>query len=153
VVAAPYFQQASTLGIYVHCAKLREVDTSPLLEAALQAGKRCFVPVVQDKASNMKLMHLGMCSVLSPVTSSRCGVVTATWPGLQLRLGMLCPQIQCQPCNQYLHMAYWSRQTHIVMAAHERMVRCALTRSLYRNQDGGPCYACTPATNLTCTVG
>lgn len=27
--------------VYVHCAKLREVDTTPLLDAAMTGGKRC----------------------------------------------------------------------------------------------------------------
>ncbi|GFR46126.1 hypothetical protein Agub_g7639 [Astrephomene gubernaculifera] len=53
----PYLQ-AKTLGIYLHCAKLREVDTTAILEDALQQGKRIYVPVVEDKQSNMKLLHL-----------------------------------------------------------------------------------------------
>jgi len=67
VTSASWFQDAARLGIYVHCARLREVDTSSLLATALHAGKRCYVPVVQDNDSNMKLLHLDELSALSPV--------------------------------------------------------------------------------------
>ncbi|KAF5842972.1 hypothetical protein DUNSADRAFT_3565 [Dunaliella salina] len=59
ILEAPFFSSSQNLGIYVHCARLREVDTSALLQAALASGKRCYVPVVEDKESNMKLLHLG----------------------------------------------------------------------------------------------
>uniref|UniRef100_A0A7S3QMD7 5-formyltetrahydrofolate cyclo-ligase n=1 Tax=Dunaliella tertiolecta TaxID=3047 RepID=A0A7S3QMD7_DUNTE len=60
VLDAPFFSNSQNLGIYVHCARLREVDTSALLQSAMaSAGKRCYVPVVEDKESNMKLLHLG----------------------------------------------------------------------------------------------
>eukprot|EP00197_Chlamydomonas_leiostraca_P011107 CAMPEP_0202877842 /NCGR_PEP_ID=MMETSP1391-20130828/31242_1 /ASSEMBLY_ACC=CAM_ASM_000867 /TAXON_ID=1034604 /ORGANISM="Chlamydomonas leiostraca, Strain SAG 11-49" /LENGTH=228 /DNA_ID=CAMNT_0049559943 /DNA_START=57 /DNA_END=743 /DNA_ORIENTATION=+ len=64
LVHAPFFSSSSTLGIYVHCERLREVDTAPVLSAALDAGKKCFVPVVVDKSSNMKLLHLDCMSSL-----------------------------------------------------------------------------------------
>ncbi len=33
------FRQAETLALYIHCARLLEVDTTALLQAALSAGK------------------------------------------------------------------------------------------------------------------
>ena len=37
------------LGLYVHCAKLREVDTRPLLETALGLPNcEVYVPIVDD---------------------------------------------------------------------------------------------------------
>ena len=103
------FAAARTVGIYIHCERLREVDAMPILRAALQqgalffalgegppcmhgvsgalhairtparslrypcelqrrscmprhspcAGKKCFVPLVDDKESNMRLLHIG----------------------------------------------------------------------------------------------
>ncbi|KAL6750508.1 5-Formyltetrahydrofolate cycloligase [Haematococcus lacustris] len=58
VIASSYFKRASALCIYVHCAKLREVDTTAILDAAYESGKRCYVPLVADRAANMKLLHL-----------------------------------------------------------------------------------------------
>ncbi|MEW5302269.1 MAG: hypothetical protein WDW36_005070 [Sanguina aurantia] len=52
------FTTSATLGLYLHCARLREVDTSDLVTAALHAGKTCYAPVVDDKSSNMRLLHL-----------------------------------------------------------------------------------------------
>lgn len=39
IVHSHFFQQAKTVGIYLHCVKLKEVDTTPIVSAAVQAGK------------------------------------------------------------------------------------------------------------------
>ena len=54
----PPFVHASRIAIYVHCERLREVETTILIQAALGSGKRCYVPVVEDKCSNMKLLQI-----------------------------------------------------------------------------------------------
>ncbi len=85
VLASDFFQQVERIGVYVHCARLREVDTRPLLAALLAKGAhrhflvhraalaepdaaprccagsraRCYVPLVEDRQSNMRLLHLG----------------------------------------------------------------------------------------------
>ena len=45
VLSWPAFAAATNIGVYVHCAKLREVDTSRLLAAGLSSGvwsfRRC----------------------------------------------------------------------------------------------------------------
>ena len=45
-------QRPLRLGLYVHCAKLREVDTRPLLKTALALGDACevYVPIVDAPA-------------------------------------------------------------------------------------------------------
>ncbi|KAL3136664.1 hypothetical protein ABBQ38_005905 [Trebouxia sp. C0009 RCD-2024] len=60
IVHSHFFQQAKTVGIYLHCVKLKEVDTTPIVSAAVQAGlgKHCFVPLVEDRHANMRLLHL-----------------------------------------------------------------------------------------------
>ncbi|KAK9840797.1 hypothetical protein WJX81_005339 [Elliptochloris bilobata] len=60
VLASSFFQRAERIGVYIHCAQLREVDTRPLLRALLSEGSqaRCYVPLVEDKDSNMRLLHL-----------------------------------------------------------------------------------------------
>lgn len=67
VLAMRPFQASRHLGVYVHCARLREVDTSALLAAALARGATCYVPVVADKQSNMRLLHVEDASCLVPV--------------------------------------------------------------------------------------
>ncbi|GAX76372.1 hypothetical protein CEUSTIGMA_g3818.t1 [Chlamydomonas eustigma] len=64
-LGCPAISNASNLGLYVHCSRLREVDTSLILNSVLGApGKRCYVPLVEDKDSNMKLLHIGSLSDL-----------------------------------------------------------------------------------------
>lgn len=60
VLQSHIFHQRKWLGIYLHCAKLREVDTTLVVKAALEDGsnKECFVPLVEDQRANMKLLHL-----------------------------------------------------------------------------------------------
>ncbi|KAK9835436.1 hypothetical protein WJX74_000082 [Apatococcus lobatus] len=60
IVASETFVKSACLGIYIHCLSLREVDTGLILTAALAKGSncRCFVPVVEDRNSNMKMLHL-----------------------------------------------------------------------------------------------
>lgn len=95
VLALDIFKQSMRIGIYVHAAKLREVDTTAIISAVLDsglwldyvfitsehnsafesqswrqswsgwfasniAGKQCFVPLVVDDDSNMRLLHLGV---------------------------------------------------------------------------------------------
>ena len=62
----PAFQCSSSIGIYVTCERLREVDTGGLLAAALQQGKRCFVPLVQDSSSNMQMLQIDGLEDLHP---------------------------------------------------------------------------------------
>ena len=40
VLASEYFRQSQSTGVYLHCARLREVDTSLLVSAALHKGAR-----------------------------------------------------------------------------------------------------------------
>jgi len=58
LLALGAYRRAARVGIYVHCAALREVDSGGALAAALAAGKRLYVPLVDDRASNMSLLHL-----------------------------------------------------------------------------------------------
>lgn len=125
MLASPFFREACSLGLYITCQRLREVDTMLLLQHALQsageleagcvcvcgggqepgagrqadrlsgmqngidgtcgpperifhhflcvprpgclpmcqADKRVFVPLVEDSASNMSMLHIGrLCS-------------------------------------------------------------------------------------------
>jgi hypothetical protein len=39
VLCSPYFKQCKRIGMYVTCEKLREVDTTKILKAALEQGK------------------------------------------------------------------------------------------------------------------
>lgn len=53
------FQQARHLAIYVHCPRLREVDTTAILQAALaRSDAKCYVPRVQDRDANMHFLHI-----------------------------------------------------------------------------------------------
>lgn len=70
ILASPLWSASTRVGAYVAAPRLREVETAALLEAALEEGggssapssspaKRLFVPVVDDKAAGMRLLHLG----------------------------------------------------------------------------------------------
>jgi hypothetical protein len=39
VIASSFFQEARSVGLYITCKRLREVDTMALLQAALQQGE------------------------------------------------------------------------------------------------------------------
>jgi hypothetical protein len=39
VLASRFFQEAASVGLYITCERLREVDTTALLEQALQHGE------------------------------------------------------------------------------------------------------------------
>ncbi|KAK9857956.1 hypothetical protein WJX84_011838 [Apatococcus fuscideae] len=60
ILEADTFGRSRRLGIYIHCAQLREVDTGLILKAALakEPACKCFVPVVEDRNSNMRMVHL-----------------------------------------------------------------------------------------------
>ncbi|EFN56489.1 hypothetical protein CHLNCDRAFT_144075 [Chlorella variabilis] len=58
MLASAAFRDSPHAIIYVHCAKLREVDTTAILEAAMAEHKRLYVPRVQDKEANMHFLHL-----------------------------------------------------------------------------------------------
>ena len=59
MLRARAFEAARSVGVYVTCARLREPETRALLEAALARGKRCYVPLVDDRGGNMRLLHVG----------------------------------------------------------------------------------------------
>lgn len=60
VLESPFIQRHNRIGCYVHAERLREVDTSAVLDVLLAQGPhtRCYVPLVVDNDSNMKLLHL-----------------------------------------------------------------------------------------------
>lgn len=42
IISSPWFQKSSNLGIYIHCEKLNEVDTTEILYEALATGMGWF---------------------------------------------------------------------------------------------------------------
>ncbi|KAK9804379.1 hypothetical protein WJX72_010099 [[Myrmecia] bisecta] len=59
LMRSAFFQAARTVGIYVHCERLREVDTSAAVQRLVQGrAQQCFVPLVTDSQANMRLLHL-----------------------------------------------------------------------------------------------
>lgn len=62
-------QTASRIAIYVHCERLREVDTSQILEEALSVPNliKVYVPRVQDKDANMHFLHISSLEDLKEV--------------------------------------------------------------------------------------
>jgi len=58
VAASRPFRSAQAVGLYATCARLREVDASALLDAALGQGKRVHLPLVLDRAGGMALLHV-----------------------------------------------------------------------------------------------
>ncbi|EIE18577.1 5-Formyltetrahydrofolate cycloligase [Coccomyxa subellipsoidea C-169] len=66
ILKADFYQRCKRIGVYIHCAPLREVDTSKLVTAVTEADKRCYIPVVQDREANMRLIHLDTLEDLKP---------------------------------------------------------------------------------------
>lgn len=58
LLALPGYTAATRVVSYLTCAALREVDTDAVNTHALAHSKTLFVPVVEDKASNMSMLHL-----------------------------------------------------------------------------------------------
>ncbi|KAH9297913.1 hypothetical protein KI387_029595 [Taxus chinensis] len=73
VLEAPWFKSSTSLCAYISCEGLREVDTSKIISSILhkpdsacnmQIPKTLYVPRVEDKESNMKLLHITSVSEL-----------------------------------------------------------------------------------------
>ncbi|XP_021887252.1 5-formyltetrahydrofolate cyclo-ligase, mitochondrial isoform X2 [Carica papaya] len=68
VLGSPWFQSCRRLCAYISCSSLHEVDTSKLLSQILQSPvsegngqlgkKKLYVPRVEDKNSNMQMLHI-----------------------------------------------------------------------------------------------
>ncbi|XP_010492045.1 PREDICTED: 5-formyltetrahydrofolate cyclo-ligase, mitochondrial-like [Camelina sativa] len=65
VLEAPWFKSCRGLCAYISCKSLNEVDTSKILSEILQrpdsstmAKKKLYVPWVEDKKSNMRMLHI-----------------------------------------------------------------------------------------------
>ena len=61
------FTRARVVVGYLTCEKLREVDTELITADVLQRGTKLFVPVVADKESNMRMLHLDSLSCVKIV--------------------------------------------------------------------------------------
>ncbi|KAG7550462.1 5-formyltetrahydrofolate cyclo-ligase [Arabidopsis thaliana x Arabidopsis arenosa] len=63
VLEAPWFKSCKRLCAYISCKSLNEVDTSQILSEILQhpdsnTQKKLYVPWVEDKNSNMRMLHI-----------------------------------------------------------------------------------------------
>jgi len=72
VVGSRWFRESTAAAAYVHCAKLREVDTSDLIAALTAARKACFVPLVLDTACDMRLLRIDS---LDALVSNSMGIL------------------------------------------------------------------------------
>eukprot|EP01025_Chloroclados_australasicus_P004888 TRINITY_DN11325_c0_g1_i2.p2 TRINITY_DN11325_c0_g1~~TRINITY_DN11325_c0_g1_i2.p2 ORF type:complete len:163 (-),score=18.51 TRINITY_DN11325_c0_g1_i2:23-463(-) len=66
-LSLPEYQRARTVVAYLTCASLREVDTEILVKDCISKGRTLFVPVVEDRGSNMRMMHLDSMDCLESV--------------------------------------------------------------------------------------
>ena len=97
VLASGFFQRAERVGVYIHCAQLREVDTRPLLEALLSAGAHA--------------VGRAFCVARVPTLGRHClvwltqGVERAAmcrWLRTRTQICGCCTWVRCllgQPCN------------------------------------------------------
>ncbi|CAL9230107.1 unnamed protein product [Arabidopsis halleri] len=63
LLEAPWFKSCKRLCAYISCKSLNEVDTSKILSEILQnpdsnTQKKLYVPWVEDKNSNMRMLHI-----------------------------------------------------------------------------------------------
>jgi len=69
ILSSEAFSQARTIGVYIHCAKLREVDTSRIVESILaDPSKKCYVPLIKEDAALMHMLHIESMDDLRPMT-------------------------------------------------------------------------------------
>ncbi|KAL8161576.1 hypothetical protein V2J09_013065 [Rumex salicifolius] len=75
VLEAPWFKSSHCICAYVNCDALREVDTSSILsdlmavhtkENCTQNRKRLYLPRIEDRNSNMKMLHVSSYDDLIP---------------------------------------------------------------------------------------
>lgn len=80
VVAAPFYQQAHTIGCYYPIDN--EVDPSLLLLDAADSGKKIFLPIVEKKSGILRFvayrpgdpLRLGVFGILEPILPARSSV-------------------------------------------------------------------------------
>uniref|UniRef100_A0A2N9EBY6 5-formyltetrahydrofolate cyclo-ligase n=1 Tax=Fagus sylvatica TaxID=28930 RepID=A0A2N9EBY6_FAGSY len=62
VLEAPWFKASKSLCAYISCATLREVDTSRIVSQVLskptEEQKKLYVPRVEDRNSNMRMLNI-----------------------------------------------------------------------------------------------
>ena len=163
VLASAFFQQVERIGVYVHCARLREVDTRPLLTALLAEGAyrhcivhhaalaepdaapcrcvgcraRCYVPLVEDRQSNMRLLHLG-------AAHRTC----LAWPRCQTQVARLLLGLPAQGCSNKLA---WCWQTRRAACARCRRLTSWNPRQHMQTARLAKTVRGPPAASLTCS--
>eukprot|EP01024_Parvocaulis_polyphysoides_P023628 TRINITY_DN2181_c0_g1_i2.p2 TRINITY_DN2181_c0_g1~~TRINITY_DN2181_c0_g1_i2.p2 ORF type:complete len:209 (-),score=13.08 TRINITY_DN2181_c0_g1_i2:311-937(-) len=58
VLNSSWWKNASRVGLYVHCERLKEVNTTTILQNELQQDMRVFIPRVDGQQSDMSFLHL-----------------------------------------------------------------------------------------------
>ena len=71
---------AKRIAIYIHCPKLREVDTTAVLQEAMALGSRIYAPRVQDKDANMHFLHINSLEELEEVAPFGIREPGSTYP-------------------------------------------------------------------------
>eukprot|EP01024_Parvocaulis_polyphysoides_P023629 TRINITY_DN2181_c0_g1_i3.p2 TRINITY_DN2181_c0_g1~~TRINITY_DN2181_c0_g1_i3.p2 ORF type:complete len:238 (-),score=19.56 TRINITY_DN2181_c0_g1_i3:311-1024(-) len=67
VLNSSWWKNASRVGLYVHCERLKEVNTTTILQNELQQDMRVFIPRVDGQQSDMSFLHLDTMEALTPV--------------------------------------------------------------------------------------
>jgi len=92
-LAAGFLNNITHAAIYVHCPRLREVDTTPILNAALNSSSppiRVYVPrVLPEKGGRMHFLHLDSTSSLVPAPPYGILEPTLHYPDGSLREDIL----------------------------------------------------------------
>ncbi len=85
--------------------------------AASATGKRCFVPKVEDKSSNMRLLHLGKTYFVA--SSIKC-FTSRSWRSNSVERTL---QMRCHRWFRCHLLGSWSRVITTAMEPHVKMVR------------------------------
>ncbi|KAF8058918.1 5FCL [Scenedesmus sp. PABB004] len=95
VAASPAFRQARSVGLYVTCARLREVDTSALLRAALEQGAHASAGGRARPAA----------AALAPAAAAECSLRGPRAPGAAAGKQVFVPLVEeGQSCMRLLHI-------------------------------------------------
>eukprot|EP00898_Chlorokybus_atmophyticus_P007267 jgi/Chlat1/7541/Chrsp62S07048 len=58
VLASDLYKNSERVGVYVGCARLREVNSVPIVQDILQRGKKCYVPRVMEQKAHMRMLRI-----------------------------------------------------------------------------------------------
>eukprot|EP01023_Acetabularia_acetabulum_P014024 TRINITY_DN1685_c2_g2_i1.p1 TRINITY_DN1685_c2_g2~~TRINITY_DN1685_c2_g2_i1.p1 ORF type:complete len:239 (+),score=17.14 TRINITY_DN1685_c2_g2_i1:124-840(+) len=80
VLSSNWWKNADRVGLYIQCERLREVDTSLIVQDALEKDMKVYIPRVDGQQSDMSFLHLDRMESLESVPPFGILEPTNTYP-------------------------------------------------------------------------